>query len=136
MPGRHRRAFDLAVADSVDMKAPVDSEPHPFDVALQIQAGLFQLNLNRPVADTVEVADADPLAFEFLQRLDVRRRHPDVGVLIAPAAKNVKIGAPRALIKNRPRLHIERDIDRLSFIACEMPSFSNPNGTIDSVNSS
>jgi hypothetical protein len=64
-PGRHRRALDFAVADGIDVKSRINAEPHPLDVALQIQAGLLQLDLNCPMANAIEVADADPLAFQL-----------------------------------------------------------------------
>ena len=58
----------------------------PLDVFFQIQTRLAQLDLNRPVANAVEVADANSFAFQILQRLDMRRADPDVGVLVALAA--------------------------------------------------
>src|SRR5258705_13639342 len=97
------------------MESAVDAEPHPLDVAVEIQTGLLQLYLDRPMANAVEVADADALAFQVLQRLDMRRRHPDIGVLVAPAAQNVEIGTARALVENRARLNVEPDVDGFFF---------------------
>src|SRR5437867_6559312 len=77
IPGRHRRTLDSTTPDCLFMKPSGDPYPHPLHVALQIQPRLFQLNLDRPMADAIEVADADPLAVQIRQRLDMRRSHPD-----------------------------------------------------------
>jgi hypothetical protein len=67
------------------------------------------------MANAVEVADADALALQLLEGLNMRRRDPDIGVLIAPAGYDVKIGAAGALVKNRARLDIESNVHRLFF---------------------
>jgi hypothetical protein len=41
----------------------------------------------------------------------MRRRHPNIGVLIAPAAQDVQVRAASALVENRARLNVQRDID-------------------------
>ena len=115
VPGRHRHALHLSAPDSIFHEMMSDADSHPFDIALQIQAGLLELDLNRPMANAVKIADADALAFEILQRLDVRRTDPDVGMLVAPSRDDVEIGAASALVKHRARLNIERYIHRFLF---------------------
>src|SRR5207247_10803181 len=65
IPGGHRRTLDSTTPDCLFMKPSGDPYPHPLHVPLQIQPRLFQLNLDRPMADTIEVADADPLALQI-----------------------------------------------------------------------
>ena len=95
VPSGDRCALDAAASDSILEQMVRYADAHPLDVACQIQAGLFELNLNRPMTNAVEVADADTLAFEIGQRLDVRWPDPDVGVLVAPSGDDVEIGAAR-----------------------------------------
>ena len=45
----------------------------------------------------------------------MRRRNPDVGVLVAPAGDDVQIRAAGALVKNRARLNVEGDVHRFLF---------------------
>src|SRR5918992_2162053 len=67
------------------------------------------------MANAVEVADADPLPLQILERLDMRRPNPKVRVLVSPTRDDVKIGAPRALVENGARLNIESDVYRFFF---------------------
>src|SRR5207344_964947 len=76
VPGLARDAVNLAAAQRRQMDR-MEHAPDPFDVFFQVQPRLAQLNLNRPVADAVEVADSNPFAFQILQRLDMRRADPN-----------------------------------------------------------
>jgi hypothetical protein len=75
----------------------------------------MQPDRDAPVAITAEIADANPFSLELLERLDVRRTHPNVNVLVPPAGNNIEIGASRTLVKYRAGLHIKGDVDRFFF---------------------
>src|SRR4030095_14756393 len=60
VPWFARNAFDFAASERRHMDR-MEHAPHPFNVFFQVQPGLAQLNLDRPVADTVEVAYAHSL---------------------------------------------------------------------------
>src|SRR4030095_14532411 len=100
----------------------VDS-PDKFDVAVWIEPCLMQPDRDAPVTIAAEIADSNPLSLELLQRLDVRRAHPDVNVLVSPAGNDVEISASGTLIKHRARLHIEGDVDRFFLHRLRNPQF-------------
>src|SRR5262245_37657927 len=54
-----RSAFDSALAQRFYQDARGYAAAHPFDIFLDIEAGLAQLDLDPPVADAVEIADTD-----------------------------------------------------------------------------
>src|SRR5215510_1548635 len=90
-----------------------DAAPQEFDVTLDIQSGLGELDLYCPVTQAIKIADADALSFEIRQRLDLRRPDPGEGFLVSPPRDDVDIGAPRSLKKNGAGLNVQRDINGL-----------------------
>src|SRR5215813_2833923 len=90
-----------------------DAAPHKFDVPLDIQSGLGELNLYCPVTKAIKIADADAFPFQIPQRLDLRRPDPGEGFLVSPPGNDVDIGAPPTLKKNGAGLDVQRDINGL-----------------------
>src|SRR5215510_3523103 len=58
---RNWPAFYLAAFERLDDQMSRNAAAHPFDVALNVQTGFTQLYLYPPVANAVEVTNADPL---------------------------------------------------------------------------
>ena len=51
------------------MKTRVDADSYPLDISLEIESRFFELDLDCPVTNAVEIADANPFAFEICSDL-------------------------------------------------------------------
>ena len=107
----------------ITLNRPEKLNAMSYELACELDEELTRIE-NDSAVDVVP----NPLAFQILQRLDMGRAHPDIGVLVSPARDDVQVRAPGALEEDGPRLDIQGDVHRLLLHGLGDPQLLQPEG--------